>query len=431
MAIEQMLEQLLGRGTTVGDGRSIEDQTSSALTNSGLVAAVRDGFASQGMALASLAAALGASIDALREELRSSNRYLSSIESSIANPLEAAARELQRRGLTALERGWYPEAVEAFEQAIEKSPLSFELHMATGLARQGAGEGEAARTSFEKTQRYASVDAPAAAVGAALLMAALADDDQERQVALLRSAIGDFPDNAEVLFRLATIEEDLELLKRSIWIAPELAVVARRLFPVDPTPAVVEALGEGGPIAVALRVRDLLEAFSATFQPRVEIRWKHEIGREDLDLIFLAASETIDYLRNKISDLYELSRYAVQNGQTGKLTERLQAMDELIEIRDSSRRLAAWTDVSSSAKRVSKVKHDSVWAIVRSNGLVVPGAQDPTDPDRLDELTGEVVGHLKRGDVRRAEQLVNASNPRLHPGAAVFALGQIMKQGKV
>jgi hypothetical protein len=38
-----VLEQLLGGGTTVGGARSIEYQTSSALSNPDLVAAVRDG----------------------------------------------------------------------------------------------------------------------------------------------------------------------------------------------------------------------------------------------------------------------------------------------------------------------------------------------------------------------------------------------------
>lgn len=433
MAVEQLLSQLLGEAPGTFGRNSIQGQTTEALSNSGLVQAIRDSFSTQETALASLAAALGAPLRALGEELRTSNRYLASLESSVANPLETAARELQRRGLYALERGWYPEAREALTAAIEKSPLSFELHMALGLALQGDGDAVGAEAAFQRTQRYAARDSPAAAVGAALLLATLAHEkgDRSREVALLREATEDFPTNAEAFFRLSVIEHDVKLLNRALVLAPELAPVARRVFPVDPDPLLSKLAGtQEAPIAVAFRARQLLLSFSETFEPPVQLRWVYALGSESEDETFLAAAETFNYLRSRAEDLYRLSRYAIINNQLSRLTERSDTLLSLVSLRTSIRRQTAWIDIFTPADKAPTGVRPPIRVVVRTNGLVVPGAPDDSqlsDPDLI-ELSGSVVEYLERGDILSAERLVREAHPRLGREAALHMLGEVTRK---
>lgn len=143
VSLERDLADLLSsvRSHSVTTAGSLSDRVSEGVRDAGVVEAISDVGAvvrSQGAdnaaALASVAAAMGIASENICAELRESNSFLKSIESASLNPIETEARELYRRGVHALSRGWAEESVDALKLAMEKNPLTPEVYASIAAA---------------------------------------------------------------------------------------------------------------------------------------------------------------------------------------------------------------------------------------------------------------------------------------------------------
>ncbi len=218
--------------------------------------------------LAGLAAVMGVSAQAIASEISTSNRFLGMVIDSLRDPLATAANERFRTGLTALQKGWRPEAIEELQESVKLYRFHPETHAALGHALAAEGRLAEAAASYTLAQRYSAPDDPSFAAGCALLAAAaLENSGQPQQAAeLILSSMKSLPEFAELPLAHARIAHDTSSVRSALKIAPDLVVAAM----AAEIPGVEEAADElaaadDGPVSLATRFITALERLRVEF----------------------------------------------------------------------------------------------------------------------------------------------------------------------
>ena len=192
--------------------------------------AVRSSGSQVTASIVALAAVNAAGFEAVCGALARQTEALEQIELLLANPLSTAAAERYRRGVRALQEGWYDDAVIEMNASIEQDPFQALSHYSLGLALGALDRSDDALPSFMSAIKYCGSDpalAPIAA-GAALLAANTAENlgRKEAVASAIAAGLDHAPDCAELLLAKARHTGDERYLKEALSLAPELALPA-------------------------------------------------------------------------------------------------------------------------------------------------------------------------------------------------------------
>lgn len=186
------------------------------------------GISEVNTSISSLAAVMGHGFGDLTRQLVSNNRMLQGVIDSLRNPLDTQADERYRRGVTALQHSWFPEAVSEFRAAVAANPYQPLAHVLLGIAQAEENDHPGAIASFEKAYRYGTPGEPEIATGAVIL--AVTAIEQESGVAaaleLVNDALMTYPGCAELGLIHSRLSRTDEFTRSSLWLAPILAVPA-------------------------------------------------------------------------------------------------------------------------------------------------------------------------------------------------------------
>ncbi|MEO5921179.1 MAG: hypothetical protein ABIQ01_08560 [Pseudolysinimonas sp.] len=274
MSVEENVSQILANL----EGRRPDHswQQAAAITEgirgSGVIDSINSASDRMQTNLAGLAGVLGVSVQVIASEISTSNRYLGMVVDSLRGPRATAANERFRAGLTALQKGWRPEAIEELQESIKLFRFHAPAHASLGHALAAEGRFGEAAESYALGQRYALPDGRAFAAGCALLLAAALEDAGDRVGAeqALKDASEAMPEAAEVGLAYSRLSGDVASLRRALTIAPELIVAALAAGVANVDEVADElAHGDSGPVAVAARFIRALDTLRAEFPDTV------------------------------------------------------------------------------------------------------------------------------------------------------------------
>jgi len=159
------------------------------------------------------------------------NQLLGSIEVMIANPLTTSAAERYRRGVGALQNGWYDDALKELNASIEQDPFQAVTHFARGVALGALSEDSDSVEAFRAVIKYTGNDPllqPVAAGAAILAMQVLQRSGDRTGAAEVLSAAMDKGGRrcAELLLAGVAAGGGRPYMKDALSLAPELWVVA-------------------------------------------------------------------------------------------------------------------------------------------------------------------------------------------------------------
>ncbi|MGW5153171.1 tetratricopeptide repeat protein [Rhodococcus koreensis] len=215
--------------------------------------------------ISSLAAVMGQSFGDLARQLVNNNRMLQRVIDSLRNPLDTQADERYRRGVTALQHSWFPEAVSEFSAALEANPYQPLAHVLLGIAQAEENDRPGAIASFKAAYRYGTPGEPEIATGAAILAISAIEQGSGTEAALefLKDALMTYRGCADLGLIHSRLAQMDEFTKPSLWLAPELAVPAMAGGSIGVPEASAMLVPEvGGPVKDAVAIKDAVERFA-------------------------------------------------------------------------------------------------------------------------------------------------------------------------
>ena len=300
----------------------------------------------QGSAVAAtqaLAAINTEGFEAVHDALIEQTRALGTLAQLIANPLGTRADERFRRGMSALQQGWYSEAVTEFQSSLGDDPYRADAHYYLGVALTKNAALNEAYDSFCRAVYYSGnyANLRPTAAGAAVLGAQLADKlgrpaDAD---AIVRAALDKVTDCAELWLALASRGGGAAELERALRLAPELAVLGL-VADIDDAERVALRVHDDpdGPVQAARRAEGIARSLgwsgvTATTVPQV--MGEHRSWVEGIPEMERAAWTAVERSRSRVvQDQARLERRRARQGELREAATKLSRQHDAVPTTD-------------------------------------------------------------------------------------------------
>ena len=277
-------------------------------------AAIESSTAQIELGLSSIASLIGVSSRETIAAIAVTNNLLRSISETLRNPRATAADERFRMGLHALEKGWNDDAEKEFRASVAQNPYAPLSHAYLGVALSNQGKAEAAAAAFAQGAKYGTPDEPHIAAGCALAASSILGElgKQQEAAQIVYDVLATVQSMPELGVRYSQLAGEASWLIQSLWLAPELAVIAV----VTNVPGAEEAAQDvasrsDGPVARAKAVQALLAPFSESRITEVD-----EALAVPLEGVSTAAAMSgSGRVLQALGPMLERLRYQVESGQ--------------------------------------------------------------------------------------------------------------------
>ena len=413
MSVEQNVSDILANleGRRPGSWAHQASIVAEGLRGSGIIDQIDQASDRLQTNLAGLAAVMGISAQTVAAEIAVSNRFLGMVRDSLRDPRATAANERFRTGITALQKGWRPEAIEELQESIALFRFHAPAHSALGHALAAEGRLGEAADSYLLAERYSMPDNPAFAAGCILLAASalLETGEAARAEELLQSASDTYREFPEVALASARVSHDPERLRAALVIAPDLVVAAMAAGIPDVEKMADDlAVSADGPVVLAARFIAAVESLRAAFPGTVIQPSLPHIGKTSSVDDLMTASQVLREMPRVIASLRAQPPAAGSRTLVPAARTALPYMSELESL---------LTELRAIEIQQSGLNHD----ISRTSSLLeVPLGNFRYEPTHVDFLPGKQHRTSSLMD-KLAELEANIRNGVVPPGLPDFA----------
>jgi hypothetical protein len=236
--------------------------------------------------LASMGFAISAKLTTLARLVADLSETMVSIEESLQNPRSSSAAEAFRKGMHALRRGWYDDAVEEFSRSIDLDRYFAPSHAYAAVARIMLRREAEAVIDLRSAIKYGLEDFPEIAVGAALMGCRI---DEESALDFLLSVSGLQGRCPELAVMRYNLFSDPGLLPEALMLAPELVLSLQPPRTAECDLIVSSVASDGrGPCRRAKEISQVMvqanEDLQAVHLPEADSAALDDLQRSSIDL---------------------------------------------------------------------------------------------------------------------------------------------------